>query len=822
MAYKSVSALAETASSPLNVTVQSGVASGDKGIHIVLGATNAGGETPITVTPSEASLTFTRIAISTPDWPETDDNMWSDAWTVAGLAAADVGSTIANTLSSARNTCGQLIAFDSATTFGTPGTLGERSGTNDTIAAPSTSCSVGQLIYMIALDRSPAGTGYSSVVNSVGDTVTVHNYSEAGATGGNCSIMIASFIASTTSTGTTTVTYNNTSANAQALHIPGEMVSVNYTRSPSDTEGLSDSNSLEVGRAVTDSEGLTDTRVIDRDSVVPEALGTSDVVSTSLNHFKAASTLSEFNAATGTVTIPSVAVSGDSGILVVTGATNTTNEAVTVTPSRTGLTFTRPPTTPDFPESDDNEWTDVFLITGIDEGDASGSIDIDLGGLTRLTSAQVFLLDTTFDTPSALGERSGTNNAVTAPSMNCVPGQVILTLAVDRSPAGTGYTSLSNSNGRVVTVRSYSEATGTGGNCSIMLADFIETGTTTGATTVFYNHTSANAQALHIPLHVNVRDESQADTLGLSDTVVVNAGTSVTDSIGVTDSLVTSRALTISDAAGLSDVAAAPVIHDLSIEDTCYVADTDDEEELGVEETLTDSLGVTDAFTFDPVLGATDTQGLTDSTVIDRASVAADTLGLSDSSLVSLVYERSHTDTEGLSDSLSVQPGLSVTDSLGVTDSLTIDGTATVEDTAALSDSLNIEVTDGSIINLTATVVTADDLVIERDAVLAESTAITDALTVEILAVFEEVVGLSDALEIVATFERVLEEAADLTDEVALVGEFYVDLEDGAGLSDEARLFVGVPRDIAVKAILLGSGRAATVLRTTREAVVQP
>jgi len=220
MAYKSVSALAEYTSSPGSVTVQSGVTTGDVGLVVTVGATNATDETPITATPSKAGLTMTRV-VTTPDFPETDTNMWSDVFTVSGLTSADVAGTISVALSAARSTASQLVVFDSATVFGTPGPLAERTDSGDTLVVPSMACVPGTKIILIALDRSPAGTGYDSVTNSLGHTVTVHNYSEAGATGANCSIMVASFTATGTTTGDTTIDWSHSATNAQAFYIPG-------------------------------------------------------------------------------------------------------------------------------------------------------------------------------------------------------------------------------------------------------------------------------------------------------------------------------------------------------------------------------------------------------------------------------------------------------------------------------------------------------------------------------------------------------------------------------------------------------------------------
>lgn len=588
-----------------------------------------------------------------------------------------------------------------------------------------------------------------------------------------------------------------------ALSSPG---ATNHTRTPSDDLGLSDS------------------LVIDRETVLNESEGLTDSLGVTTSAFKSASTLSEFSATSGTVTIQSGIVSGDTGILVVAGSVTTTNETpVTVTPSKTGLTFTRITTTPDFPETDDNMWSDAFIVSGLSAADIAGTIDLSLSA-SRPTSAQLLVYEGSFDPASAMGERSGTTADVTAPDMTCVAGQTIVVIAVDRSPAGVGYNSLSNSNGRTTNVRSYSEAGVTGGSVSILAADFIETGTTTGTTTVTYNHTSANAQALHIPVHIDVRDQSQTDNEGLSDTPAITQDKQRDESIGLTDSLVFNRQTVITESTGLVDILAVPI--DLVITDEIFTTDTDEIESIDVEETIdTDAVGITDSFTFQTGLGVSQPENvdLTDSTVIDRASVLPESEGLTDTALVSLVWARSQTDSEGLTDSVSIARDYarSAADSEGLTDSLVFNLAQVTTDTATLADAITVEVTAAGSASYTDTVDLSDSAVIDRSSVTTDTSGVTDALLIEVLSVFEDVVGTTDAIAIAADFQRVLEETSGLTDSVGLLATYDPTIEDDAGISDALTLTMGLPRDINVTAQLLPNARSGALLTVTRKGEIQ-
>lgn len=125
----------------------------------------------------------------------------------------------------------------------------------------------------------------------------------------------------------------------------------------------------------------------------------------------------------------------------------------------------------------------------------------------------------------------------------------------------------------------------------------------------------------------------QVDALGLTDTVQIGGDTSLglTDDADLTDSAVTVGDFqrTATDAIGITDALTVDV---------------------GKLASLGDDLGATDALVFDVGQGPAETVGLTDALVFEIEKVLVDAAAVADAAAVVADYERSITDTLGLTD----------------------------------------------------------------------------------------------------------------------------------------------------------------------------
>lgn len=219
MAYLSTSTDTQVSGTNLTFTVPSGV--GCALIHVAWAA-STNGEAAQTVTVSGGAGTYTNLYPST-----TNANEGSALYKVVGPASGD---TI--TITVARNKSAAIHYLDDSD-VGVVGSLGTRSGSSTATVAPTTTVTAGQTVYMLASERTTTtGTTVSSVVNANGDTVTQDYYADLGGTP-NVSFYLGHFTEPTTSTGTTTITYNNGGTNGFAIHVAALVAAPAYSGSAS-------------------------------------------------------------------------------------------------------------------------------------------------------------------------------------------------------------------------------------------------------------------------------------------------------------------------------------------------------------------------------------------------------------------------------------------------------------------------------------------------------------------------------------------------------------------------------------------------------------
>lgn len=192
-----------------NLTVPVGVTADQFVLISIAGVVNVDG---VNCTATSAGATFTTIA----GGPTVFDNtVWGSLIKGTGLVA---GATITVTLSAARQVAAAHYYFDND--FAAPTAFNARidSATN---VAPNVAVTPGSTVYVISLERSTtAGTSISSVANSNGRTVTQRGFNET-LTPTFCTFYLGDFDEPTAASGTTTLTYANTSTSGLALSIQG-------------------------------------------------------------------------------------------------------------------------------------------------------------------------------------------------------------------------------------------------------------------------------------------------------------------------------------------------------------------------------------------------------------------------------------------------------------------------------------------------------------------------------------------------------------------------------------------------------------------------
>jgi len=191
-----------------DLTVPAGVTA-DQFVLIMVAGTSSGG-TGADCVATKAGATFTTIAPTA-----VDNTVWGTLIKGTGLVAGDV---VTVTLSVARQVAFAHSYFDND--FGVPSALNPRidSATN---IAPDIAVGPGSTVYVVSFERSTTvGTAVSSAVNSNGRTVNERLFNET-LTPTLCTFYLADFGEPTASSGTTTLTYTNTSTSGLALSIEG-------------------------------------------------------------------------------------------------------------------------------------------------------------------------------------------------------------------------------------------------------------------------------------------------------------------------------------------------------------------------------------------------------------------------------------------------------------------------------------------------------------------------------------------------------------------------------------------------------------------------
>lgn len=193
-----------------NLTVPAGVTPDQVVLIAVAGVVNVNGAD---VTAASTGATFTTIAGGAAVF---DNTLWGGLIKGTGLTA---GNTITVTLSAARQVAAAHYYFDND--FNAPSAFNARTD-SATNVAPSIAVTPGSDVYVVSLERSTTvGTTISGAVNSNGNTVAALSFTET-ATPSFATLALRQFSEPDDPTsGTTTLTYTNTSTSGLALTIEG-------------------------------------------------------------------------------------------------------------------------------------------------------------------------------------------------------------------------------------------------------------------------------------------------------------------------------------------------------------------------------------------------------------------------------------------------------------------------------------------------------------------------------------------------------------------------------------------------------------------------
>lgn len=282
-------------------------------------------------------------------------------------------------------------------------------------------------------------------------------------------------------------------------------------------------------------------------------------------------------------------------------------------------------------------------------------------------------------------------------------------------------------------------------------------------------------------------DVSRTDTVGVTDSAIIDVTLTRSDAVNVTDSAASTVAQTYVDGVNLTDSVASVKSTDVSFTDSVGVTDS---RTVAIDVSATDSLGVTDTQVHDVTLSRSDDANISDTYAVTGTGSlsASDNIGVTDSFQLVSDTVVTFTDNVTITDSVGLDRVAFATDSVGVTDSRALDVTLSRADSVGLTDSLTSEISGGTSygedVNVTdssATTVTADRF---------SSLGLTDSVTTQLgLATSaSDTVDVTDAATTHRLSQLSLESDTGVTDQFETLIEhvFSVSASDGVTITDEA------------------------------------
>lgn len=225
-----------------SMTVPSGVTATDTAVFVIGGSTTM----PASVTLSKSGVTFNVVQALI-----AENNMWSVTYKATGLVAGD---TVDITQSINQLTIASHMYLKSD--IDVVGTKQNRGGVSSaTITAPSITTTAGQPFYIVGMERTVAAGTITSIVNSNGIPMTNLFWQED--SGSATSTLFARGVATGTSSGTTTVTYESSSGNGTAYHFSEVVAGSTTPKSGNDTGTFSATESSSVSGTGTISDSGT-------------------------------------------------------------------------------------------------------------------------------------------------------------------------------------------------------------------------------------------------------------------------------------------------------------------------------------------------------------------------------------------------------------------------------------------------------------------------------------------------------------------------------------------------------------------------------------
>lgn len=251
------------------------------------------------------------------------------------------------------------------------------------------------------------------------------------------------------------------------------------------------------------------------------------------------------------------------------------------------------------------------------------------------------------------------------------------------------------------------------------------------------------------------------DNLGLTDAMVIAVLPVFAESEGLTDTITLIQSNTYGDSLGLTDASSSivskPFTDNLGLTDAFT---------LIVSPGFNDALGITDSITYTFGPGLNDAMGLSDGVQIFTTGAAAqsvnDGMALADAITITATYFQTLTDSLGLTDAANVTVGPGLNDDTGLTDIIAKLMTSTLTDPIGLSDATTIEVRPLYTDNMSL----SDVVAVAKTVAVFDSLGIGDVLALGYGTTISDLMAPSDFLTIIQM--KALTDAMGLADDIQI------------------------------------------------------
>lgn len=290
-------------------------------------------------------------------------------------------------------------------------------------------------------------------------------------------------------------------------------------------------------------------------------------------------------------------------------------------------------------------------------------------------------------------------------------------------------------------------------------------------------------------------------TLDSDDVAAGDVEQTITDTIGLTDT----GEITVdtdTDTVGLTDSITTELVAVRTVTDT--IGSLDSFTQVGANNgSSSDPIGISDQITVEAqaVATVTDPVALTDtvSTTQDAAATFTDQIGLIDQVLVEL--STSTSDTVGIIDDQTPVSAndISTEDPVGITDTVTVthNADATADDTVGITDSVTIELTGAGAINDTVGLVDQTSTELGSERTSTDPVGVTDTAVATSELTVTDSIGITDTSDVDTTATQAPAEPIGIVDTISTVLSIVVSTDDDLGLTDTLTALSAADRTVA-------------------------